>query len=91
MTWTSQANTHQRPPIGHNFFLNVVHDDTSWFGLFSTRTTVEWTCGLKSIHLPAHVFDWSIINCMLKSLDFYLLSVWLQSPCLEEGREEEAM
>lgn len=56
-----------------------------WFGLFSTRATVEWTSGLNPIRsIDTHLFNWSFIT-----LGFCLLSVWLQSPRLEEGREEE--
>lgn len=81
-------STHYSPLIGLDLFPTVWHNRSSyWFALFSTHSTAERTSGSISIHLIAHLFYRSIIDCILRGLGFCLFSVWLKSPL--RRKEEE--
>lgn len=82
-----QVCTHYSLLIVHNSFLNVVRSHPChWFGLISTLSTVEWTSVSNPIHESAQLLDWSINNCLLKSLGFLSVECLVLNPRLDKGR-----
>lgn len=82
-----QVCTHYSLLIVHNSFLNVVRSHPChWFGLISTLSTVEWTSVSNPIHESAQLLDWSINNCLLKSLGVLSVECLVLNPRLDKGR-----